>query len=336
MRVTHNSTHPTPCKIALVEPIGRIHLGLFAAVIPANMQKPSSPMDILHAEVCAGDPAAAFYGAEFAVYQHANTVQRPHGGGLVSQGSGGSKFPKKREQVKNACVNCQKACKKCDDIRPCPRCVKYNMSSRCYDSARKQRKKGFRRGSNDGINSSGTSSPYSLMAMAAELPPSLSYQNRGMPQGLGPFTAYGPGPHYDGIEHHRRQSEWDKLNVLANVCTAVLDQDHSSPDSPIIPYEPSSHGSLSSDDDHMYRIGNRSRPMRFDKAPWGAEPASRRNSADSNAYSVSQRRGSGLASSFSSGSPNGINEDSDSPLTRWESPAQNASPVRAGSSTYMT
>lgn len=52
----------------------------------------------------------------------------------------------KRRQVKNACTNCQKACKKCDDARPCLRCVKYGISDECTDSARKERKKGVKRG----------------------------------------------------------------------------------------------------------------------------------------------------------------------------------------------
>lgn len=53
----------------------------------------------------------------------------------------------KRRQVKNACTNCQKACKKCDDQRPCPRCVKYGTADDCVDSVRKERKKGIKRGS---------------------------------------------------------------------------------------------------------------------------------------------------------------------------------------------
>lgn len=52
----------------------------------------------------------------------------------------------KRRQVKNACTNCQKACKKCDDARPCLRCVKYGISEECVDSQRKERKKGIKRG----------------------------------------------------------------------------------------------------------------------------------------------------------------------------------------------
>ncbi|KAG9293858.1 hypothetical protein G9A89_019196 [Geosiphon pyriformis] len=52
----------------------------------------------------------------------------------------------KRQQVKNACVNCQKACKKCDDQRPCSRCIKYELTETCKDSSRKERKRGIKRG----------------------------------------------------------------------------------------------------------------------------------------------------------------------------------------------
>ena len=52
----------------------------------------------------------------------------------------------KRRQVKNACTSCQRACKKCDDARPCLRCVKYGISEECVDSQRKERKKGIKRG----------------------------------------------------------------------------------------------------------------------------------------------------------------------------------------------
>ncbi|KAF9937381.1 hypothetical protein BGZ67_001325 [Mortierella alpina] len=52
----------------------------------------------------------------------------------------------KRRQVKNACVNCQKACKKCDEGRPCTRCRKYGLADTCVDSTRKVRKKGVKRG----------------------------------------------------------------------------------------------------------------------------------------------------------------------------------------------
>ncbi|KAJ6599669.1 hypothetical protein B0H10DRAFT_1887882 [Mycena sp. CBHHK59/15] len=52
----------------------------------------------------------------------------------------------KRRQVKNACTNCQKACKKCDEARPCLRCIKYKVPEQCMDSQRKERKKCAKRG----------------------------------------------------------------------------------------------------------------------------------------------------------------------------------------------
>ncbi|KAI8852677.1 hypothetical protein BC829DRAFT_56914 [Chytridium lagenaria] len=64
----------------------------------------------------------------------------------TASNSGEYDGPRKRKQVKNACVNCQKACKKCDNIRPCPRCVRYGLSDSCIDSVRKERRKGIKRG----------------------------------------------------------------------------------------------------------------------------------------------------------------------------------------------
>ncbi|KAI8052918.1 hypothetical protein BDF22DRAFT_770673 [Syncephalis plumigaleata] len=65
---------------------------------------------------------------------------------VASSSSQGRNKPAKRKQVKNACVNCQKACKKCDDGRPCQRCIKYNLTETCVNSPRKERKKGIKRG----------------------------------------------------------------------------------------------------------------------------------------------------------------------------------------------
>lgn len=46
--------------------------------------------------------------------------------------------------ISDCLVNCQKACKKCDDGRPCMRCIKYGLESTCVNSARKERRKGKR------------------------------------------------------------------------------------------------------------------------------------------------------------------------------------------------
>lgn len=108
----------------------------------------------------------------------------------------------KRRQVKNACTNCQKACKKCDDARPCLRCVKYGIAEECVDSQRKERKKGIKRGpykkrdgkgssTSDRADSPGTSAAGLPPAIAAAMPPAqMSY----MPMGFAPAGFYPPYP----------------------------------------------------------------------------------------------------------------------------------------------
>ena len=50
------------------------------------------------------------------------------------------KYRPKRSLVKIACIHCKKACKKCDDSRPCGRCVRSGNSESCVDAPRKKRK----------------------------------------------------------------------------------------------------------------------------------------------------------------------------------------------------
>ena len=70
-----------------------------------------------------------------------------HSGSPTMDGSEyGMSLKPKRRQVKNACINCQKACKRCDEGRPCTRCVKYGLTDSCQDSSRKERKRGIKRG----------------------------------------------------------------------------------------------------------------------------------------------------------------------------------------------
>ncbi|KAG0200985.1 hypothetical protein BGX28_006090 [Mortierella sp. GBA30] len=76
----------------------------------------------------------------------------------------------KRRQVKNACVNCQKACKKCDEGRPCTRCRKYGLADTCVDSTRKVRKKGVKRGPYKRRNQ-----PSQLGSASASTTPTLSH-----------------------------------------------------------------------------------------------------------------------------------------------------------------
>ena len=73
----------------------------------------------------------------------------------------------KRRQVKNACTHCQKACKKCDDARPCLRCVKYGCAEDCVDSQRKERRKGVKRGPYKKRDGKSESSPSSCLPVRA-------------------------------------------------------------------------------------------------------------------------------------------------------------------------
>ncbi|KAI0075455.1 hypothetical protein K474DRAFT_1664198 [Panus rudis PR-1116 ss-1] len=113
--------------------------------------------------------------------------------GMISSGASRTK----RRQVKNACTNCQKACKKCDDARPCLRCVKYGIAEECHDSQRKERAKGIKRGpykKRDGksntveqtVDVSVQPQPVQVQAAAAAAPPP------GAPQPL-PFAMPYPG-----------------------------------------------------------------------------------------------------------------------------------------------
>src|SRR5690606_38127621 len=83
----------------------------------------------------------------------------------------------KRRQVKNACTNCQKACKKCDDARPCLRCVKYGISEECVDSQRKERKKGVKRGPYKKRDGKGTSLSHPHPRLSSLSPLSLPSSN---------------------------------------------------------------------------------------------------------------------------------------------------------------
>ncbi|KAF9532396.1 hypothetical protein CPB83DRAFT_847787 [Crepidotus variabilis] len=111
----------------------------------------------------------------------------------------------KRRQVKNACTNCQKACKKCDDARPCLRCVKYGISDECVDSQRKERRRGVKRGpykKRDGKGSSVDQDdvPDQHQAEAA----SNMVPIHGEPQYPGPYIPLGYPPgfyQYPPVQH---------------------------------------------------------------------------------------------------------------------------------------
>ncbi|KAI9021647.1 hypothetical protein CLU79DRAFT_719338 [Phycomyces nitens] len=102
----------------------------------------------------------------------------------------------KRKQVKNACTNCQKACKKCDDSRPCPRCVKYGVADTCINSVRKERKK------DPDMNARAASGPDAIAASQVQPQagaPGMRYQmSFGYPTNL---NQYGQ-PSYDAYNQY--------------------------------------------------------------------------------------------------------------------------------------
>ncbi|OBZ67940.1 hypothetical protein A0H81_12216 [Grifola frondosa] len=109
-----------------------------------------------------------------------------------------------------ACTNCASACKRCDEARPCERCIKYGISDTCVDGVRKERKKGIKRGPYKRKNrASGGETPspgFSPPGDAEQQPPPAPYpiQTEGYypyfypppPPGYGP-----PPPAPDGQAH---------------------------------------------------------------------------------------------------------------------------------------
>lgn len=112
-----------------------------------------------------------------------------------------------RIRVYSSLVNCQKACKKCDEGRPCTRCIKYGLTDTCVDSTRKVRKKGVKRGpykrrpppSQLGTSSSVSTSPTMRNAVAPGLPGYVSEPvtaiNSPTQSHMLPFTSTAPMGH---------------------------------------------------------------------------------------------------------------------------------------------
>ncbi|OCH89283.1 hypothetical protein OBBRIDRAFT_813230 [Obba rivulosa] len=109
----------------------------------------------------------------------------------------------KRKQVKMACTNCAGACKRCDEARPCERCVKYGISDTCVDGVRKERKKGIKRGPYKRKNRSSDSFSGGTNATTEQPTPPAPYPMP--PEGYYPYF-YPPPPGYappahDGQNH---------------------------------------------------------------------------------------------------------------------------------------
>ncbi|KAF7426017.1 hypothetical protein PC9H_008380 [Pleurotus ostreatus] len=113
----------------------------------------------------------------------------PHPPGFpVSQAPPAPTMKPKRKQVKMACTNCATACKRCDESRPCERCIKYGMPNTCVDGQRKERKKGVKRG------------PYKRKNKAMESSPLPGHEGE-WPAGAAPPTVHAvPSFHAPGPE----------------------------------------------------------------------------------------------------------------------------------------
>ncbi|KAI7870047.1 hypothetical protein BDF14DRAFT_1778819 [Spinellus fusiger] len=115
----------------------------------------------------------------------------------------------KRKQVKNACTNCQKACKKCDDSRPCPRCVKYGVAETCVNSVRKERKKGIKRGpykrrlKGDSENNRQMNGTDAIAQVQPQTTPVMRYMPFGYPTNLNQYgqPPYDPYSQYAAAYH---------------------------------------------------------------------------------------------------------------------------------------
>ncbi|OAD75420.1 Zn(2)-C6 fungal-specific transcription factor [Phycomyces blakesleeanus NRRL 1555(-)] len=129
----------------------------------------------------------------------------------------------KRKQVKNACTNCQKACKKCDDSRPCPRCVKYGVADTCVNSVRKERKKGIKRGpykrrlkGDSDMNARAAAGPDTIAASQVQPQagaPAMRYQmSFGYPTNL---NQYGQ-PTYDAYSQYAAAYHKDQMMPYVN------------------------------------------------------------------------------------------------------------------------
>ncbi|CAO0795434.1 unnamed protein product [Mucor circinelloides] len=145
---------------------------------PQNNQvqpQPQQPMSLSGANLAIYSPAAmpplSVLAATQAKLEEQQQQQQQQGLDIGAHGK------PKRKQVKNACVNCQKACKKCDVGRPCQRCIKYGLTETCVNSVRKERKKGVKRGpykkrnknGGESVTSSGTSTPMPAAAVNPNL-----------------------------------------------------------------------------------------------------------------------------------------------------------------------
>ncbi|ORZ22212.1 hypothetical protein BCR42DRAFT_405726 [Absidia repens] len=142
----------------------------------------------------------------------------------------GQEYPNgkpKRKQVRNACTNCQKACKKCDDQRPCPRCVKYGQTESCVDSVRKERQKGLKRGpykkrkqgeGDASATSAAPNMPVSALPNGIYPPPTTAVA--GDNRGAIAYQSYGNTAHFENFSSFQN-GQYLPYNLLNNMNTMI-------------------------------------------------------------------------------------------------------------------
>lgn len=110
-------------------------------------------------------------------------------------------------------MNCRKACKKCDEQRPCQRCKTMKLESSCVDSSRNVKSTPFSSSSSSTYNTCNFDSKYSnsLVAKFPAPPPSP------------PLTELPSSkPLQDDL------SGINKMSILSLVCTNILEHEQDS------------------------------------------------------------------------------------------------------------
>ncbi|CAG8539479.1 3154_t:CDS:10 [Diversispora eburnea] len=151
-------------------------------------------------------------------------IPNPISTGQVSQPAPGIK--PKRKQVKNAC-----ACKKCDDGRPCQRCIRYELTETCRNSIRKERKKGIKR-----VTLQLPNFQFQTVAMQPATPNTI------IPSNLGQFVMI-PATTGTTSYYVLKIYPFPSITTISSSCESNIEKDHST--TTTIDYQTSSPSTFS-------------------------------------------------------------------------------------------
>lgn len=156
--------------------------------------------------------------------------------------------PPKRHQVKSACTNCAAACKRCSDSRPCPRCVKFDLSDSCVSIQRKERKKGVKRGPYKSKKKTTQGLPADDAPVVTSTEPEVEVEKASVQPTMAPtLTPYAPSypvpvfqPYLDPRTQQWYQQGLEYFYVVGDVlqhdCQRLLNPTHSRALPPVFPY----------------------------------------------------------------------------------------------------